>query len=144
MKNGVTLIELLLVTVILVLIMGFSFPMLKSTLILSDLEMAEHNLIESMHYSQSMAMSGNLQSRWGVKIQSTDIIVFAGNSFSTRNLDYDREYEIPTSVIISGISEYVFDTITGIPNTYGTTTISSTENNEEVSIQVNSAGVIDY
>ena len=82
-------------------------------------------------------------SSWGVLATTSQVIVFSGASFASRNPTFDESFDISPSIKISGMSEEVFAKFTGIPSASGTLILTSS-NGEARTVSVNSKGTISY
>ena len=80
---------------------------------------------------------------WGVKILSENIVVFKGLNYAGRDVNYDELYSTSASVTPSGLSEIVFDKLTGLPQTTGTITLTSA-NGDVRTIIINAKGSVTY
>ena len=140
-KSGFTLIELLLVIAILGIVSSSSSPFFSRFLHQNSVSTVAFSLISHLRRAQFNAMMSMRNSSWGVAYQSSKIILFQGNSFSSRNSAFDEVFEIPPSVSVSGLSEIIFQKRTGLPQTTATVIISSIGTTK--TITVNNQGVVE-
>lgn len=138
---GFTLIELLLVIAIVLIISGMTPVLFSRFLAQNSLANVADYIRVNMRNAQTYSMSGKAGSRWGMALSANKIILFAGDSFATRNTSLDQSYDVGDQINISGLSEVVFDRKTGTPSSQLSITLTSGENNR--SIVVNSQGGID-
>ena len=92
--------------------------------------------------AQSSAESGKGDSKWGVEILSNQVVVFKGNSYATRITSADEPLNFSGGVIASGLSEIVFEKISGITTNTGTITL--TGGSEIKNININAKGTVTY
>jgi prepilin-type N-terminal cleavage/methylation domain-containing protein len=142
-NKGLTLIEMLLSLAIIGIIAGFSVPVYQSFMVRNDLDIAVGTVAQTLRRAQmeSEAMRGD--STWGVHIGSGAITLFRGGAYATRDTDYDEDNAFPSTISSSGISEIVFDRLTGDPQAVGTITLSST-NGDARTLTINEKGTISY
>jgi prepilin-type N-terminal cleavage/methylation domain-containing protein len=144
MKNaGFTLIELLLSVSVITIIAGTSVPIYQSFQVRNDLDIATVSTAQSLRRAEILATAVDGEISWGVKIQSGNIAVFKGVSYAARDAAFDEIFDMPTSIIPSGVSEIVFAKFTGVPQTAGTITLTSNAN-ETRTITINAKGMVSY
>lgn len=108
----------------------------------SNLEIAAGSVVEAMRHAKANAEQVQGDSKWGVKIFSDEVVVFEGANYDTRNIDSDHSLYLPNSVSTGGLSEIVFEKVSGATSTTGTATISNGNTNKNISI--NAKGTITY
>lgn len=142
-QAGFTLLEVLLSISVIIIITGISIPLYQSFQNRNDLEIAAITTAQSLRRAQilSQGMDGDTNS--GVHIQSGDITVFHGVNYSSRDITLDEIFTIPSSIVTSGIPEVIFNKFTGLPQTTGTITFTSV-NNEVRNITINEKGMVNY
>ena len=140
--DGFTLIEALLSIAIIVILVGVSMPIYYSFQTRNDLDITTQNVASMLRRAQSYARSNNQDSAWSVKMQSTGSTLFKGTDFAGRNTVYDETVNISSNITVGGLSEIGFASLTGVPNTNGTITLSS--NSDVRTITINAKGTVDY
>lgn len=140
---GFTLIEMLLSVAVITLIAGTSAPVYQSFQVRNDLDIVTVSTVHSLRRAQVLSQSIEGDTSWGVKTQSGSLILFKGTSFAGRDTMFDELFSIPTSITPSGVSEIVFDKLTGFPQTTGTITFTSNAN-ETKTITINAKGMVNY
>lgn len=142
--RGFTLLEMLLSIALIALIAGMGTPLYQGLQVRTDLDVAAKSYAHTLRFAEVRARGVEGDAAWGVHIAtSTGVVLFQGASYVARNTAYDEAYALPISVTISGLNEVVFAKFTGIPNTVGTTTLTSTTGDtQEVVVSVN--GTISY
>ncbi len=141
-SNGFTLLELLVVIGIFLLLFAVSdstFLKFKSH---NNLEIATGGVIEGIRLAQSSAQSGKGNSKWGAEIISNSVVVFKGNTYATRDTTADQNISFSGGISASGLSEVVFEKITGITGTTGT--IILTNGTDTKNININAKGTVTY
>lgn len=142
LNKGFTLLELLLSIALISVLAGFSLPIYRTLIKKNDLDIAVNSIAASMRRAQilSQAVDGDIS--WGVKVQSGSIVVFKGASYTTRDTAYDESFDLQSSTNPSGTTEVVFAKLTGLPQSTGTTTLTSESDTRTVSI--NAKGMVGY
>lgn len=142
LNKGFTLLELLLSIALISVLAGFSLPIYRTLIKKNDLDIAVNSIAASMRRAQilSQAVDGDIS--WGVKVQSGSIVVFKGASYTTRDTAYDESFDLQSSTSPSGTTEVVFAKLTGLPQSTGTTTLTSESDTRTVSI--NAKGMVGY
>lgn len=151
-KNGVSLIELVVVMAILVMTFMASFSLQTTFLADSYVDVRTQDLMQSIRLAQMRAITGFSDSAWGVYFNEdaggTDdsFTVFKGVSYAARDVSYDSVTDFPESLSLANISlngggsELVFEKISGETADFGSVEISSGDLINTISI--NAIGVI--
>ncbi len=139
MNKGFTLVEMLLSLTIIVALLGISIPVFLGLNTRADVDAAKETLEIALRKAQAQARNQKNNSNWGVYVDSSnsEVIVFAGASYATRDTSLDESLAIPGDVVINDGStqEIVFDQLTG--DLEGSTqTITLTVGTVEKSVQV--------
>ena len=140
MKNGFTIIELIIVVSFITILAGMATPFASSFVSRNNWHVAADRVQSETWKAQSYAMEGKAvsgDSVWGVCISGPYFRLFNG-SCATPNLSED--YLIPTGVTITGITTLTFANLRGEPSTPSTITISSTYGTSTITL--NAAGMI--
>jgi Tfp pilus assembly protein FimT len=138
LRRGFTIAEVLIVVGLIGLVVSVSMPMYNRYIARNSMEIARQNVAQGLERAKFLAQTGMNDSAWGfstIAIPGRGVL-FMGDSFATRNPAFDELYSIPESITVDGLTEVVFEKVTGLPSVTGTITIT-TEYNEETSITVN-------
>ncbi len=111
--RGFTLIESILVTSIILLIGIFSSVFGTQFFSTQDTTAAEHTIRESIDRAQTYARSGRFDSDWGVIQVGTEIVVFSGSSYASREASRDERTDLPPGTSVTGLEDVVFERMTG-------------------------------
>ncbi len=142
-KNGFSLVELLLVVAVIGLLTALSLPVYQTFQVKNDLAVATTTVGQSLRRAQLLAQAVADDNTWGVMIQSGSIVLFQGTSYSARDTTEDEIFTLPASITPTGQTEIVFNKLTGLPQTTGTTTLT-TSTNETATIAINNQGTVTY
>ncbi len=135
--------EVLLSIAMIAIISGISTPVYQLFITRNNLDITATTIAQSLRRAQVLSQAVDDNISWGVSIQLGNIILFKGVNYASRDASFDEIFELPTNITPSGISEIVFAQFTGLPQTTGTTTLTS-DTNEVRTIVVNSKGMIGY
>lgn len=141
-KNaGITLIEVILVIAIISLLGVSSTSIGARFLVDNYLENKTNELVSLLQTAQINAISGKNDTNWGVTVANNQIIIFSGDSYATRNPEFDQFFRYPSSITISN-QEIIFNKVEGSPNAPLSYTLTS--NAGKISnVSINQLGVID-
>ena len=120
-KKGFTIIEILLVVGLFGFLIGISIPVYSGFVdranISNTSDLTQAALIRARKYAQIQKNN----SSWGVRYQPGQIIVFAGESYDTRDTTLDEVTQIPDviSLDVTSNQEVVFEQVSGRPLTNG-------------------------
>lgn len=140
---GFTLLEAMLSVGLLSIIAGISLPIYQSFQNRTDLDITAHGVVQAMRRAQvySRGMKDDVQ--WGIEVQTSGVTLFRGSSFASRDTSYDEVTTIPNGMTVSGLSEVLFAKLSGAPNTTGSITLTS-RNNEVRTITLNAKGMVNF
>ncbi|KXK09605.1 MAG: type II secretion system protein [Candidatus Dojkabacteria bacterium] len=138
-----TLIEVLLAISLFSLIFAVSAPFLGRIVGSNDLDVAVQASVQSLRRAQVLSQTGENDSYWGVYFQNGSITVFRGQTYLTRNPDFDEITTVSNELAFTGLSEVIFNPVIGNTSNTGSITITNPESEQWV-ISINNRGVIDY
>jgi len=142
-RKGFTLPEVLLSVVLLSIISGMIIPMYRTFLVRNDLDIAVTTLASNLRRAQALSQSSDGDMRWGVRLGVGSILIYKGPSYVLRDIVYDENTSIPTTIVPAGINEVNFSKVVGLPNATGTFILTS-QNNETRNVTINEKGMVDY
>lgn len=140
---GFTLLEMLLVVSLVGVIMSFSVFINYSFYINNDVDVATLNTVQAIRRAQNLAMGTAEDSVWGIRTNGDNVTLFKGAVYANRDTDFDEIFDLPKSVVISGLSEIIFDKLSGNPQSIGSIILTA-PNDLNRSITINEKGVISY
>jgi prepilin-type N-terminal cleavage/methylation domain-containing protein len=140
--QGFTLLEIIIATTILVIIMGTATPLIINDYVTYRMITAQQDLVSVLRKAQSLAMSNQYESPFGVQVASSSYIIFRGASYASRIVAFDEDVPYSGAIATSGATEIVFAQLSGRPNTTGTISLVSGDLNKVVT--VNEEGRINW
>lgn len=140
--GGFTIVELLVVIAIFVIFVGFGEVAFVNYQSRSNLEIATSNIVEAIRHAKSNASQVQDDSKWGIKFEQNQAIVFSGDSYSARNSARDQVVALPGGSTLSGITEIVFEKVTGDTVNIGTIVLTNRVGTKNIT--VNAKGTITY
>lgn len=140
--QGFTLIEILIVISMILFLFGLSLPVYQSMMFGSEVENANKILVSTLRRAQTQSTAGLDDSKWGVYVTSTHVILFKGDTYATRDTTADTSYTFPAALAVSGPTEIVFTKRYGTPSTTGTIILSL--NDKIAQIVINSKIIESY
>ncbi|MEI7513198.1 MAG: prepilin-type N-terminal cleavage/methylation domain-containing protein [bacterium] len=140
--KGFSLLELLIVIAIFSIFVGMGTSTYYSMRAHTNLELSTGSLVEAVRFAESSAQSGKADSQWGVKILTNQIVIFKGSSYAGRDTSFDNVFDLSGGVSASGLSEIVFEKVSGA--TVNTGTIVLTNGTESKNLVVNEKGTVSY
>lgn len=141
-SRGFTFIEFLLVLGIFTLLITVSLPLAVDFYNNQQLNLQEQGIVQALRVAQLKAMSREFDSSFGLYINSTQYVLFKGDSYLSRDTSFDEVYDFPTNLQVSGLSEVVFNKLTGTTSNTGITTL--TLGNKTETININEMGRVNY
>lgn len=145
-EKGFTLIELLVTLAIFSVMVAVVAPFSVLQLRRSRIKTESQSLVSSMRLTQQRGISGQNASKFGIKFNNNEYILYEGENYATAS---QREtYELNNNVSISninltgGATEIGFSSEDIRPNATGTLIMS--DGNSSFRIIINAEGLIDY
>lgn len=143
LRQGLTLLELALSIALISILTAITIPVYQSFQVKNDLDLTTTQVAQTLRRAQVLSQAIDSGTSWGVAIADGNITLFKGASYAARDSDYDETTEFPNSLTASGLTEVVFSTMYGFPDTTGTLTLTSTTN-ESRTLTLNEKGTITY
>lgn len=149
-KEGITLLEIILVVAALAIMTVGTFTIFSSFITNTYVDNTAQEIIYSLRKANTNAIARLHDLRWGVYFDdmAKSFTLFAGESFATRNTQYDAVTNLPASMSFPQISlngsgkEVVFRKIAGDTTQYGFLKVRST-GEQERTITINQLGQIE-
>jgi len=141
-KTGFTLLEILLSITIIAILAGIGAPIYQSFQNKNELDIAVNTISQSILRAQVLSQAVEGDSVWGVYIATGSLIIFRGDSYTNRNQAYDEIYSISSIIAPSGLTEIVFNKLTGSTQNIGE--IILTGINDSRTITINQKGTVSY
>jgi len=139
-----TLIELLLVVAILGIIIAFGAPFFGGAFSRTNIDNANLLTAQSLRRAMLKAQSNEMDSDWGVKLSSGQILIFKGSSYAARDAGFDIITELEDNVVFSGDTEIVFPKHSGELSSNKSVTIGLANTSESKTITINTKGALSY
>ncbi len=142
MKQGFTLIELIVVISIITILSAVTVPLYSYFQTFTVLGSAKHEVLQNIRLTQVKAQSGENNSAFGVYFDTNQYTLYQGDTYLTRNQSQDIIYGLSDNIGFSGFTEVNFSIKTGLPSATGTLTLTNTINNATETIIFNSMGLV--
>ena len=142
MKNGFTLVEIVIVVAILAVVLGLGyfvgFDFYKNYALHSEKDI----LISVLRKARSQALNNVGATAHGVYIDDSSYTIFYGNSFVSRDSQYDENIRKAPGISLSGLNEVVFAPLTATST--ASSTIVLNNNRNSFFIDINYEGRINW
>ncbi len=141
MKNGFTIIELILVISIIGVLMAATTPFMSSFMLRNNWHVATDRVASEVYKAQNYAMSGKTISGsnvWGVCVTGSIFRMFNGSCAAP---NFFEDFSFPRGVTISGITSVTFDSLRGLPSSVSTIVVSSGVGSSSVTLS--GSGMVD-
>lgn len=151
-RPGVTLVEIVITTTVIVALAALSIPLYANFQSESLLDTSSEDIVQTIREAQTRAMAGDGDRPWGVYFavvnDDAQYSLFRGVDYLSRDTDYDRVTVLADSLTFSALdfssggATVIFQKIRGTTLNHGSLTLAST-NGETVTIAVNAAGAVE-
>jgi prepilin-type N-terminal cleavage/methylation domain-containing protein len=139
--RGFTLLEILIVIGVSLILFYLIIPVGLDFYKSQQLENETGMIVQTLKKAQLKAMAAESDSKFGVYINNDNYILFRGNSYASRNNQYDEVFDLSGSItIVDPPKEIVFSKIEGTPSFTGEIIFNS--GNQTWKILINKFGVI--
>lgn len=140
--KGITLFEVIITIAIFTLLIAFLSSSVFDFYQEREFDVHFKSIVQSLRRAQLQSIAGERESSFGLYFEANYYILFKGDSYVVRDVDFDEVFELPSDFLISGISEIVFSKIKGFPSDAGDIVLSS--GNRLGTISINEMGMINY
>jgi len=134
MKCGFTLLEVLIVITILAGLAGLglfvSIDFYKSYAFYSE----RNIVVSAIQKARSQSLANINESKHGVYFGTNNYVIFQGENYDFRSAIYDEIIQANSLVANSGLTEIVFDQLSGLPSATGTIALSDNLRSSTISI----------
>ena len=141
--SGFTLVELVIILAITLLLAATIGVLSSNTLPKNQLINESDTVVETLRRAQALTVAGKQDLPWGVHFTSSDMTLFAGSSYATRDVQYDERHVFPSGLTVTGLTDVVFVSITGDTGNTGTIALTVNATGETKSISVSASGLIE-
>lgn len=141
-RAGFTLIELLIVFAMSAIVFASIGILSIGTFPKSQLAIESAVVVQTVRQAQSKSVSGTHDAAWGVFMSSNALTLFAGETYATRQTEFDRIHVFPNDVTVSGLGEIHFSAKTGIPDVSGDISLLQSSTGKTLTLNLNEAGTI--
>jgi prepilin-type N-terminal cleavage/methylation domain-containing protein len=149
-KQGMTVIELLIVIAVLGIVFSIVIPQFSKTRENQVLKNTVSDILSSLNKAQSRTLASVNSSSYGVHFQSDKIVIFKGTVFSagdanneTINITTPANISNVTFAGVSGNSgDVYFNRLSGTPNQNGTITVSTSSFSKVITISATGAASV--
>ena len=140
-RSAFTLLEALVVIGIIALLAGLSTPFVRQLLIRGDVQRSAEQVIQALARAQTLSQNGEGGSAWGFHVPTGTL--FQGNSYDTRDPQYDESYPMPPTITASGsLTEVTYSRLEGKPSATGSILLLGLENEREsILITISAEGI---
>ncbi len=140
MKQGFSLIELLLVIAIILSVSILSMGFYARFITQNGVFVAMDQTVSQLRKAQLYSEIGKQDSSWGVHYANKILTLFAGNSYVSRNPAFDESFTFTGDISVTGWNDVVFIAPVGTPSATLNTTISGQGSSQ--SVVVNAQGTV--
>ncbi|MDP3735317.1 MAG: hypothetical protein Q8R39_02725 [bacterium] len=142
-RRGITMVELMLSVAFIAVLSFVSLGIYRLLYVRNDLDLSAAFFAQLLRRAQVHARAVDGDSPWGVFIAPGSITLFRGVDYASRAVGLDETHALPLSVSPAGLDEIVFTKFTGVPQSTGATTLTSTDG-EVRTIVINEHGTVSY
>lgn len=116
-RSGFALLEVVLVVGIIGIIGSMSVPLYRDYQIRNDLNLATEQVTQGVARARLLSQSAQDDSGWGFYIPSGTL--YKGDSYAERDQGYDESYPMPSTIMVTGLTEVSYSKVGGIPSSTG-------------------------
>jgi prepilin-type N-terminal cleavage/methylation domain-containing protein len=139
--NGFSLIELLVVISLAGIIFSITVPLGVDYIAKNNISVAKTTIVSAIRTAQQHSINMVDDTRWGIYTNTDHLIMYAGDSYGSRDTDLDLRHDIPTGIEMTSGLDINFASMTGIPSTNANIVLSSLQAPSRT-VQLDNDGVI--
>ncbi len=149
LQKGFTLLEVMLALTLLAISVSMAVLYIQSSQARADVNANAAEFVSHARLSQSAARSGAGGTSHGIHLEQDSYTIFQGNVYDSLDTD-NFTIDLPPTVQIGNInlngggSDIVFTAPEGRTTKYGSFTLSSSQINKTLTIEISSLGTINY
>ncbi len=140
--SGLTLIEVIISIAIIIIISSLALTVGLGFYKTFALDSEQAVLVSVLRMARNSSINNLNQSAYGVFRDTSSYTLFRGNSYATRNQEFDKRFTVAPSLSLSGLTEVVFTQLNGDALPSGTITLNATGTSRTITI--NTAGGINW
>jgi len=133
-KGYFTFVEVMVVLAILGILGTASFSIYTIWQHKNNVSSARSVVLQALTEAKQQAISGTNDKNWGIKYNGTQIVLFSGASYLTRDTNQDKKFDWPQGIYFGGLDEFIFLKFSGLPISTGTINIFYGNENEKINI----------
>ena len=108
-SKGFSALEVLLAMGIVTMIAVFTVPNYQLFQVRNDARAMTLRAVDMLNEARLRARAGDRTGDWGVNFTSSEITLFQGSTFASRNTSLDTVFPLPSTVTVSAPKEIVFE-----------------------------------
>jgi prepilin-type N-terminal cleavage/methylation domain-containing protein len=124
---GFTIIELMIVLGIFAIILAIILPINVNRSLAQQVSSEQKIVISLLQRARTQAITNQNDSSHGLYITDGEYVLFAGDSYTTRDEDLDIVFSISEGIDVSGAEEMVFQRLIGTSASQSLTLIGATD-----------------
>ena len=140
--KGFTLIELIVTTAIIIVLAAGTMAFYGFFQNEEVLAAVKTEVVQNLRYQQERAKAGVDNTPHGAYFSTSSYTLYQGQNYASRNQAADIVHTLPAGFIFSGYPEVTFSVQQGLATPAGILTITKTNANTSVTLEINSAGLI--
>jgi len=150
-KKGITFIELLIVIAVIGILIAITLPQFSKIRENQVLKSGVQDVLSSIDKARSQTLSSLNSSKYGIHFESSNVIIFKGDTFNPSATD-NETINIITPANISNVTlnlisdtsgEMYFNRLSGSPSKTGTITVSTTSYSKIITISATGVASVD-
>lgn len=142
-RSAFTIIELLISIAVFVIITASAIPAYQSFSKENSLIEAMSIVVSALAKAEALSRAVSSNTGWGIVIQTSSVVIFNGSLFASSTPTLRQTIPLPSGVIVSGSSSFVFTKFYGVPQATGAITLSVSGAGTST-ITVNAKGLISH
>lgn len=124
--RGYNLIEIFLIIITIFILLALILPIGFDFYKRQQLQAYSQQILQTLRRAQLKTMAGEAESSFGIYITNDNYTLFKGNSYATRDSQYDEVFVLPQIITVQGSpKEIAFFKLNGKPNLIGDIIINS-------------------
>lgn len=139
--RGFSLVEAILVVLFITIVAALAFPFSRNLLVATYSQNVARDIVETLRRTQAKAQGSEMDSLWGVHVETNRLVIFKGSLWATRDNSFDEEYTVASPSSLNSVPTDIVFGKRGTTSTESTVNITRPDGVTQI-ITISKEGVI--
>jgi prepilin-type N-terminal cleavage/methylation domain-containing protein len=141
--SGFSILELLVTIALISMLFGMTVPIGIDFIAKNNITVAKETVVNTLRTAQHNSINLEQSSNWGVYTQQNSLIMYMGDTYATRDTDFDLLNQLPSGIAITSGMDINFTQLSGDTSANSNIVVSSARAKSKT-VQINTEGVVSH